>query len=70
MTVAPVGLDFSVMKSNFREYDRAQLRRELGLMPEDTVICTVGRMGPEKIRWIWWIFIGRSAGRSPVSCSW
>lgn len=48
VTVAPVGLDFSVMKSNFREYDRAQLRRELGLMPEDTVICTVGRMGPEK----------------------
>jgi len=48
VTVAPVGLDFSVMKSDFREYDRAQLRKELGLQPEDTVICTVGRMGPEK----------------------
>lgn len=46
--VAPVGLDFSVMKSDFAAYDRAALRREFGLLPEDMVICTVGRMGPEK----------------------
>lgn len=46
--VAPVGLDFSVMKSDFATYDRAALRREFGLLPEDMVICTVGRMGPEK----------------------
>ena len=48
VTVAPVGLDFSVMKADFRSYDRAALRREFGLLPQDTVICTVGRMGPEK----------------------
>ncbi len=48
VTVAPVGLDFSVMKSDFKMYDRIQLRQEIGLRPEDTVICTVGRMGPEK----------------------
>lgn len=46
--VAPVGLDFSVMKSDFAAYDRAALRREFGLLPDDMVICTVGRMGPEK----------------------
>lgn len=48
VTVAPVGLDFSVMKSDFRNYDRSLLRREFGLQPDDLVICTVGRMGPEK----------------------
>lgn len=48
VTVAPVGLDFSVMKADFRNYDRAALRREFGLQPDDLVLCTVGRIGPEK----------------------
>lgn len=68
--VAPVGLDFSVMKSDFAAYDRAALRREFGLLPEDMVICTVGRMGPEKIRWIWWRSISKSENKSLASCFW
>lgn len=48
VTVAPVGLDFSVMRSDFRDYDRAAVRREFGLAPDDTVICTICRMEPEK----------------------
>lgn len=46
--VAPVGLDFAVLKQDYQAYDRNALRAEFGYRPEEMVICTVGRLGPEK----------------------
>lgn len=48
VTVAPVGLDTAVLKQNFRDYDRRELRKKHGLFPEDVVICNVSRLSPEK----------------------
>ena len=48
ITVAPVGLDTSVLKQDFRSVDRDALRREHGYAPEDVVLCNVSRLSPEK----------------------
>lgn len=48
VTVAPVGLDTAVLKQDFREYDRNQIRKEHGFEPDDVIICNVSRLSPEK----------------------
>ena len=47
ITVAPVGLDTSVLKQDFRSVDRDALRREHGYAPEDVERCNWARLSPE-----------------------
>lgn len=46
--VAPVGLDASVLKANFREYDKAALREEYGFARDDVLICSIAQMTETK----------------------
>ncbi len=48
ITVAYVGLDEAVLKKDFREYDRAQLRMQYGFAADDVVLCNVSRLEEEK----------------------
>ncbi|MDO4305293.1 MAG: glycosyltransferase [Eubacteriales bacterium] len=48
MTVAPVGLDFEVMKKDFKKYDKGLLRAQFGFDMDEVIICTVSRLDPEK----------------------
>lgn len=48
ITVAPVGLDTSVLKKDFEQYDKNQLKEKYGFAKEDTIICNVARLQPEK----------------------
>lgn len=48
ITITPVGLDTSVLKRDFLQYDRGGLKRKYGFAPDDVVICTVARLQPEK----------------------
>lgn len=48
VTVAPVGLDTAVLKSDYRAYDRGELRAEYGFDRDDVIICDVARLEPEK----------------------
>lgn len=48
ITWAPVGIDASVLRHDFRRFDRDELRAEYGLEPDDVVICNVSRLTPEK----------------------
>ena len=48
ITIAPVGLDIMVLKSDFRSYDRDRLREVYGYDRDDVVICSVARLEPEK----------------------
>ena len=48
ISVAPVGIDTAVLRHDFMDADRAQLRRELGFAPDDVVLCNVARLEPDK----------------------
>ncbi len=48
ITIAPVGLDEEVLKKDFREYDRMQLRRQLGFSSDDILLCDVCRLEEDK----------------------
>lgn len=48
ITVAPVGLDEAVLKSDFRKYDKAELRMQYGFASDDILLCNVSRLEPEK----------------------
>lgn len=48
ITIAPVGLDEAVLKKDFRNYDRNEIRRKHGFSPNDVIICNVSRLSPEK----------------------
>ena len=47
-TVAPVGLDESELKTDFKDTDREELRKEFGYSASDVVILFVARLKPEK----------------------
>lgn len=44
VAVGPVGIDFSLMKQDFRSYDRQQLRSKYGYSENDVLICCVGKL--------------------------
>lgn len=46
--IAPVGLDKAVLKQDFRNYDRDEIRRKHGFEPDDVIICNVSRLSWEK----------------------
>ncbi len=46
--VAPVGLDTSALKSDYKKYDKVKLRAEYGFAEKDVLLCFVSRMIPEK----------------------
>lgn len=46
--IAPVGLDKSLLKLDFREFDREEMRSEMGYTKDNKVISFVGRMQKEK----------------------
>ncbi len=46
--VALVGIDIAVLRQNFRDYDRDELRREYGCAPEDVILLNVSRLDPDK----------------------
>lgn len=48
ISLAPVGLDTSVLKADFRSYDRDALREAFGFGKEDVVVCCVLQMRPSK----------------------
>lgn len=48
VTVAYVGLDTAVLKQDFRNYDRNQLRSRYGFSADDVIICNVSRLSSEK----------------------
>lgn len=48
VTVAYVGLDEAVLKKDFREYDKGQLRKQYGFAEDDVVLCNVSRLEDEK----------------------
>lgn len=48
VSVVPVGADQSALKTDFRRYDRNELRKKYGLSPDDKVISYIQRLIPEK----------------------
>ncbi len=48
ITVAPVGLNPHMLKSDYRNYTKAELRKEYGFDAGDTVLCCVARMEIDK----------------------
>lgn len=46
--VSPVGIDASVLKKDFQNYDRAALRREFGFEADDVILCNVARLDHDK----------------------
>lgn len=46
--IAPVGLDPHVLRSDYKEHSKAELRREYGFDPDDVVLCSVARMEIDK----------------------
>ena len=46
--LVPVGLNRSVLKLDFKEYDRIKLRKEFGFNEEDIIINFIGRLQSEK----------------------
>ena len=46
--VVPVGLDETLLKQDYAQYDRNQLRERWSYQPEDQVLLYVGRMRAEK----------------------
>lgn len=48
ITIAPVGLDADVLKRDFKECDKTQLRKEFGFAPDDILLCDVCRLEDEK----------------------
>ena len=48
ITVAPVGLDVAVLKSDYRTFDKVQLRSDLGFEDDDIVLCNVSRLEADK----------------------
>ena len=48
IVVAPVGLDTSVLKKDFRKYDKAHLRAEFGFAQDDVLICSIAQMAESK----------------------
>lgn len=47
-TVAPVGLDVSRLKMDYRNVDQASLKAKYGFQPQDKIICFVARLKAEK----------------------
>lgn len=47
-SVAPVGLDFDSLKTDFESFDRVNLRKKWGFSSTDIIISFVGRLQPEK----------------------
>ena len=48
ISLAPVGLDTGVLKKDFLEADRNELRRELGFEEDDVILCNVARLEEDK----------------------
>ena len=48
ISIAPVGLDTAVLKSDFKQYEKAALRAQYGFEADDVLLCNVSRMDPEK----------------------
>ena len=46
--IAPVGLDPHALRSDYKDHPKAELRREFGFEPDDTVLCSVARMEIDK----------------------
>ena len=46
--VSPVGLDSSVLKKDFKKYDRDLIRKEYGYKPEDVILLNIARLDPDK----------------------
>ncbi|MDE6365612.1 MAG: glycosyltransferase family 4 protein [Lachnospiraceae bacterium] len=46
--VVPVGLDETLLKQDYAQYDKNQLRKQWAYQPEDQVLLYVGRMRAEK----------------------
>ena len=47
-TVAPVGLDLSLLKSDYENYDPIELKRKYGYKDDDKVLLFIGRLIEEK----------------------
>jgi 1,2-diacylglycerol 3-alpha-glucosyltransferase len=48
ITVAPVGLDFSLLKADYDNYSKAELKKKYGYGENDKVILFIGRLTDEK----------------------
>lgn len=48
ITLAPVGLNPHVLKQDYRNYAKAELRKEYGFAEDDVVLCCVARMEIDK----------------------
>lgn len=46
--VAHVGLDFAVLKQDFKQYSKTELRKQYGYAPDDVIVLNVARFHPEK----------------------
>lgn len=46
--VAPVGLDLSLLKANYKNFDPTELKRKYGYKPDDKVLLFIGRLIEEK----------------------
>lgn len=45
---APVGINFSMLRQDFRDYDPLVFRQEMGYSPEDVILFSVARMELDK----------------------
>lgn len=48
ISVAPVGLDISVLKSDFKKYGKTGLRAEYGIEADAVLLCSITQMTPSK----------------------
>ena len=48
ITIAPVGLNPHVLRQDYRDFSKAELRREYGFQEDDVVLCCVARMEIDK----------------------
>ncbi len=46
--IAPVGLNPHVLKQNYRDYSKAEIRKEYGFAADDVVLCCVARIEIDK----------------------
>lgn len=46
--LAPIGLDFTILKKDYYTYDKKDLKKEFGFEPEHKVIVFIGRLWEEK----------------------
>lgn len=46
--LAPIGLDTTLLKQNYAQYDRSALKKKWGYAPSDRILLFIGRLVPEK----------------------